>query len=254
MNWLTISCILPQPKSNVRLLIGVRTVDFPYFPPTFAGVAAGWHCSSPHAQPTSNEERGELLWLLQLQQWLFTWSDWPQPPFPLWEQKDFPSAKTMYAAINWSRVQAAISFYNCDFISHLQFIFTTVISFHMRKIVRRNHIKFFTSVKSFRIRKITVHQQKKCTTAKEIVQAAKESAKTISYCYNTLHDKTPKTRSCPRPSTHPAIVVVAPMNPPVALSRTRPWLHSWEAEVTVAINFGSSQRWSSSGLQQLLPT
>ncbi len=132
-----------------------------------------------------------------------------------------PSAKTMYAATNCSRVQAAISFYNCDFISHLQFIFTTVISFHISKIVRRNHTKKITSVKSFHIRKIAVHQQKKCTTAKEIVQAAKESAKTIFYCNNTLHDKTPKTRSCPRPSTHPATVVVAPVNPPVASSHTR---------------------------------
>ncbi len=196
---------------------------------------------------------GELLWLLQLQMWLFTWSDWPWPPFPLWEQKDLPSAKTMYTAINCRRVQAAISFDSCDFISHLQFIFTTVISFHIRKIVRRNHTKNFTSMKSFHIRKITVHQQKKCTTAGEIVQAAKESAKTIFYCNNTQHNKTPKTRSWPRPSTHPA-TVVAPMNPPVALSCTRPWSHSWEAEVTIAINFCSSQRWSNGGLQQLLPT
>jgi hypothetical protein len=93
-------------------------------------------------------------------------------------------------------VPAAISFYNCDFISHLQFIFTTAISFHISKTVCRNQTKICTSVKSFHICKIIVHQQKKCTTAKEIVKAAKEAAKTIFYCNITLHDKTPKHAQC----------------------------------------------------------
>ncbi len=192
MNRLTISCILPQPKSNVRSLIGAPMVDFPYFPPTIAGVAAGWRCSSPHAQPTSDEERGKLLWLLQLQQWLFTWGDWPQPPFPLWEQRDLPSAKTMYAATNCSRVKAAISFYNCDFISHLQFIFTTVISFHIRKIVHRNHTKFFTSMKSFHIRKKTVHQQKNVQLLKKLYRLRKNHPKQffiVIIPYMTRHQK-----------------------------------------------------------------
>jgi hypothetical protein len=59
------------------------------------------------------------------------------------------------------------------------------------------------------IREIISHPQnnytpaKKIMTAKKIVKAAKEAAKAFFYCNITLHDKTPKTRSMSRLSTHP---------------------------------------------------